>query len=186
MSLSFASTLAALTRAFARLDVDWYLFGAQAAILRGSRRMTADIDVTVLPGAVGAAQLLAALEREGIRARFEFDEDFVRQSRVLPLIHDNQMPVDIVLGGPGLEEYFHERAEMLDVAGASVRVPRREDLICMKLLAGRPHDLQDAEAMAKAGSADMDEIRGFLEGMAEALADDAIQARLEAFLTALD
>jgi hypothetical protein len=36
MSSSLADTLAALARAFERIGVDWYLFGAQAAILRGS------------------------------------------------------------------------------------------------------------------------------------------------------
>jgi hypothetical protein len=97
MPTSLADTLAALGRAFEQLGVEWYLFGAQAALVRGSRRMTADVDVTVFPGAVEPAQLLAALEREGVRARFEFDEAFVRQSRVLPLIHHNQMPVDVVL-----------------------------------------------------------------------------------------
>ncbi|PRQ00502.1 hypothetical protein ENSA7_59960 [Enhygromyxa salina] len=148
--------------------------------------MTADVDVTVLLGGVEPTQLLMALQGEGIQARFEFDAAFVRQSRVLPLIHNKQMPVDVVLGSPGLDEYFYERAETLDVSGTTVRVPRREDLICMKLLAGRPQDLQDAESMAKVGPVDFDEVRGFIESMAEALADDSIIAILNAFLVALD
>jgi hypothetical protein len=185
MSSSLADTLAALARAFERVGADWYLFGAQAAILRGSRRMTADVDVTIIPGDHASAEILAALSAEGIDPRVQFDDAFVAQSRVLPLIHDGEMPVDIVLGGPGLDEYFHERSETLRVAGVSVRVPRREDLICMKLLAGRPQDLQDAEAMAKAGTVDFDEVHGFVESMAQALGDDGIRDNLDALLAAL-
>ena len=186
MSVSLANTLSALSRAFEVAGVDWFLFGAQAAILRGSRRMTADVDVTVLLGGVHLDRVLDALAVEDILPRFELDADFIDRARVLPLIHDSEMPVDVVVGGPGLDEYFFERAEALQVAATVIRVPRREDLISMKLLAGRPHDLQDAEAMARAGSVDLDELRSFVEGMAEALADDAIRERLEALLSTIE
>lgn len=186
MPASLADTLAALARAFGRVQCDWYLFGAQAAILRGSRRMTADVDVTVVPGDVPVRQIIEALEAEQIHARFELDAVFVDQSRVLPMVHGQGLPVDVVIGAPGLDEYFHERAETLDVAGLSVRVPRREDLICMKLLAGRPRDMQDAEAMARAGPVDLDEIRAFVSGMADALADDSIRSRLGSLLSGLE
>jgi len=184
MPSSLAETLSALIRAFEQLEVDWYLFGAQAAILRGSRRMTADVDVTLLPGVLATSRILEALENEGLRPRFELDDGFVAQSRVLPLIHID-MPVDVVIGAPGLDEYFHERSEVLDIAGNSVSVPRRVDLICMKILAGRPRDMQDAEAMAKAGPVDLQEVRTFVESMALALADDTISDGLEAFLKRL-
>jgi hypothetical protein len=39
--------LADLAAAFQQRRVDWYLFGAQAAILHGAARLTADVDVTV-------------------------------------------------------------------------------------------------------------------------------------------
>jgi hypothetical protein len=185
MSSSLADTLGALARAFGQLGIDWYLFGAQAAILRGSRRMTADVDVTIIPGDHEPTEILAALAAEGIDSRMQLDDAFVAQTRVLPLIYEGEMPIDVVLGGPGLDEYFHERGETLQVAGVSIRVPCREDLICMKLLAGRAQDLQDAEAMAKAGSADLDDIRSFVEGMAQALGDDAIRKNFAALLAAL-
>lgn len=55
----------------------------------------------------------------------------------------------------------------------------------MKLLAGRPHDLQDAAAMARAGACDLDEVRAFVEGMADALGDAELSARVEAFVGGL-
>ena len=55
MSSPVAEVVAALAAAFDSLGVDWYLFGAQAALLHGSERMTHDVDVTVMLGAVGLA-----------------------------------------------------------------------------------------------------------------------------------
>ena len=42
-----AELLGALGAVLDRLGVGWYLFGAQAALLYGAARLTADVDVTV-------------------------------------------------------------------------------------------------------------------------------------------
>jgi hypothetical protein len=56
MSSPVAELLADLAAAFDQRRVDWYLFGAQAAILHGAARLTADVDVTVrLPEAFSNA-----------------------------------------------------------------------------------------------------------------------------------
>jgi hypothetical protein len=47
MSSPVADLLRDLSRAFAEFGVPWYLFGAQAALLYGAARLTADVDVTV-------------------------------------------------------------------------------------------------------------------------------------------
>ena len=53
----------------------------------------------------------------------------------------------MVLAGPGLEELFLDRIELHDVAGTQVPVASAEDLVTMKILAGRPKDLGDATAI---------------------------------------
>lgn len=148
--------------------------------------MTADVDVTVIVDGIDVQPMLDGLAREQILPRWTLDDAFVRQSRVLPLIYDNQMPIDVVLGSPGLDEYFLDRSERIDVGGTTIRVARREDLVCMKLLAGRPHDLQDAAAMVRAGACDLDEVRAFVEGMAEALGDAELPERLTSLLVGLE
>ena len=65
----FAELLAELQRAFARLGVRWFLFGAQAAILYGVARLSADIDVTVELGARSSAELIDALTEEALARR---------------------------------------------------------------------------------------------------------------------
>jgi hypothetical protein len=45
-----AELLRAAAAAFDRLGAGWFVFGAQAAILHGAARLTADVDITVALG----------------------------------------------------------------------------------------------------------------------------------------
>lgn len=106
-----AELLADLQRALGALGVRWYLFGAQAAILHGVARLTADVDVTVDLGSRSSHDLVTALAAAGFELRVADAEGFVESTRVLPLVHEpSRMPVDVVLAGPGLEELFFVRA----------------------------------------------------------------------------
>jgi hypothetical protein len=51
------------------LGVDWYVFGAQAALVYGAARVTADIDVTVRLGKITPLRLAAALKSRGFALR---------------------------------------------------------------------------------------------------------------------
>lgn len=94
MPSPIAEVLAALAACFEFLGVRWYLFGAQAAIYHGVARLTADVDVTILPEPRSTPELAAALEANGFHLRATGTDDHTR----------TRMPVDIVLGGPGIEE----------------------------------------------------------------------------------
>lgn len=154
----------------------WYLFGAQAALLRGSRRLTSDIDVTVLPGTTSTPDLMARLHAKGFSLRIPDADDFVKQTRILPLVHDaSGMPVDVALGGPGLEEVFLSAAEPMQLGDAVIPVATVEHLIVMKLLAGRPHDLDDAEAMFRAANPAIGPIESLVDAIAEGLGEDDVR-----------
>ena len=64
---TFRDVLVELARALDDAGVRYYLFGAQAAILHGVTRTSADIDVTVEAGATTEV-LLPALARAGFDA----------------------------------------------------------------------------------------------------------------------
>jgi hypothetical protein len=132
------------------VGVDWYVFGAQAALIHGAARVTADVDVTVRLGAVTTTRLAGSLERHGFSLRVQ-DPAFVRTTRVLPILHvRSSVPADLVIAGPGLEDAFLERAEIRKLAGVRVPVARVEDLLVMKILAGRDKDLEDVAAIIAA------------------------------------
>jgi hypothetical protein len=128
-----AETLGSLSAAFGDLGARWYVFGAQAAILHGVARATADIDVTVDIGELATGVLAASLRAHGFALRVS-DDAFVAQTRVLPVAHASGVPVDVVLAGPGLEALFFERLVFRKVGGVNVPVASAEDIIVMKVL----------------------------------------------------
>jgi predicted nucleotidyltransferase len=167
-----ADLLADLARAFDALGVAWYLFGAQAAIVYGVARMTADVDVTVqAPAGMATADWLTVIEHHGFEARFA-DPAFVAATRVLPLVHlATQLPVDVVIAGPGLEDEFTTRAVRRGVDGVVVPVVDVSDLVILKVLAARPKDEEDVTMLVRihGDSLDYGRIRTVLGALQDAL-----------------
>lgn len=146
--MDLSEALDALEQAFQELDVRWYVFGAQAAILYGVPRMTADLDVTIEPPDRG--RLEAVFEAHHLEIAVEQTEDFLRVTPVIPVIHrPTGIPIDIVVGHSGLEASFFERASLIEMSGKIVPVIRIEDLVIAKVLAGRPKDLQDVRHLLR-------------------------------------
>jgi hypothetical protein len=146
-----ADLLADLGAALDTLGVRWYLFGAQAAILYGVARLTADVDVTVqVPVHQPVPTWLPALAARRFQPRFTAPA-FLAQTRVLPLVHEpTSLPVDLVLAGPGLEEDFQERAHRLAMDDVLVPVVDVSDLVVLKVLAARAKDLEDVATLPRA------------------------------------
>ena len=182
MSSQIGEVLAALGTCFDSLGVRWYLFGAQAAIFHGVARLTADVDVTVLPEPHSTGRLASVMEANGFRLRVTATDDFVARTRVLPFVHSaTRLPVDVVLAGPGIEEQFLDRAEFHVLEGVRVPIATVEDLVTMKILAGRPKDLDDAKGMLRARSEeiDLDHVRRMLQLLEEALSQSDLIPQLE-------
>jgi hypothetical protein len=181
-----AELLAAFGAAARRLDVSWYLFGAQAALLHGAARLTADVDVTVDLGARPTRDLVDELLAAGFDLRVRDAEEFVERTRVLPMRHvATGLPVDVVLAGPGPEALFLRRARSRDVEGVSVPVASPEDLVVMKVLAGRPKDIDDALAILTAHRDDLDlaQLRGTVRQLESALDQSDLTPLLEHLIT---
>lgn len=143
-----ADLLADLARAFDAHGISWYLFGAQAAIVYGVARLTADVDVTARAPATDV-DWLTALESHGFRRR-PADAAFIAETRVVPVAHiASGLPVDIVLAGPGLEDEFLQRAVTRSIDGVEVPVIDISDLVILKLLANRPKDLDDVMSLLR-------------------------------------
>ena len=156
MPSPFVELLADLAGALARVNAGWYLFGAQAALLHRSTRLTADVDITIHLRGTETSELVAALARAGFNLRVK-GAGFVARTRVLPVVHvATGIPADLVLAGPGLKELFLERAEIRDIDGVKVPVARAEDIVVMKVLASRPKDLEDVVAILAARRGDFD------------------------------
>ncbi len=176
-----ADVLADLARGLGALGVRWFLFGAQAAILHGSARLSADVDVTVDLGARSNRELVDTLSRAGFELRVADAQGFVETIRVIPLLHvPSRMPLDIVLAGPGLEEQFFARATEHRVGDVVVPVVSAEDLVAMKILAGRSRDIEDVASIVRVRrDLDVEAIRGTLRLLERALDRADLVAELE-------
>jgi len=163
------AVLAAIAPALRRSGDRWYLFGAQAVTIWGRPRLSADVDITVAIAGPPDDFVAAALDA-GFDLRTSDWRDLVDRTRVLPLLHRaTEMPLDVVLAGPGLEEEFLERAVVATLAGMEVPVITPEDLIVTKLLAGRPKDVEDVRGILEERHERLDLARvrsllGLLEG----------------------
>jgi hypothetical protein len=163
--------LAALAPVLARWG-RWYLFGAQAVILHGVPRLSADVDVTVALEPDAPERFALEMRGAGFSLRVQ-DPEFVRRTRVMPFVHTpTGMPLDVVLAGSGLEDEFLARAHPTDVGGTVLPLIDVDDLVIAKVLAGRPKDIDDARALWKVhgGTADAGRIRTTLGLLEEALA----------------
>ena len=168
-----AELLAELQRVFAALGLRWFLFGAQAAILYGVARLSADVDITLDLGDRPSRDVVDALAAAGFELRVADAAGFVEATRVLPFVHRaSRMPVDVVLAGPGLEDQFFAGTQERVVGEARVPVVSAEDLVAMKVLAGRARDVGDVEAILRVqgDGLDLHRIRTTL-GLLEAALD---------------
>ena len=159
----------------------WYVFGAQAVILYGVPRLSADVDVTLALEPDAPDRFVVDMTAAGFSLRID-DPDFVRRTRVMPFIHTSTgMPVDVVLAGSGLEDEFLARARPTDVYGTVLPVIDLADLIIAKVLAGRPKDIDDARALWRlhGRTVDADRIRQMLRLLEEALAQGDLVSTFE-------
>lgn len=177
-----ADLLTALQRTLSVLGVRWFLFGAQAAILYGAARLSADVDVTVDLGKRSATELVASLVGAGFELRVPDAMRVAETTRVLPFVHcASGMPLDVVLAGPGLEDQFFAGARERAVGDARVPVVCAEDLVAMKVLAGRSRDLDDVAAIARVHLDDLDleKVRRTLRLLEDALDRRDLVSQLE-------
>jgi len=180
-----AELLAALAAVLRARGTRWYLFGAQAVIIWGAPRLSADVDITVEIEPEEADGFVAMMEQAGFALRIRDVEDFVARTRVIPFVHlETAIPVDVVLAGPGLEEQFLDRVRDVEVAGMTLPVISPEDLIVTKILAGRPKDIEDVRGILREreSSLDLGQIRDTLDLLDQALDRNDLLAALDAEL----
>lgn len=160
----------------------WLVFGAQAVIIHGAPRLSADVDVTLELTPDAPDRFATDMRAAGFALRVE-DPEFVRRTRVMPFVHERTgMPLDVVLAGSGLEDEFLTRAVIRDVGGARVPVIEASDLMIAKVLAGRPKDIEDARALWSLHAPSLDEgrIRLVLQLLQEALDQSDLLPAFEA------
>lgn len=129
-------------------QIPYALIGGMAVSLRSQPRMTADVDMVIRADVPRALELITVLARSRFEPLFAGVTDVVQRAFILPLRHrETGVKVDLALGLSGFELQTVERADRLQVAGGAIAVATPEDLLVMKVLAGRPQDDQDVQGL---------------------------------------
>ena len=138
-----------------RHGVAFVLIGGVAARLHGSPSLTGDLDICYNRRPENLERLAAALVELEARLRgVDDDVPFLLDARTLAAGSDFTFvttagPLDILGSPAGIRGYdeLAVNAEHFDIGGVTVTVADLDDLIRMKLAAGRPKDRVGVEIL---------------------------------------
>jgi len=164
---ALSRALAQVVRFFEDAGIPYMVFGAVANLVWGEPRTTQDIDVKISVAAEEIPGLIAAASR-AFRIRASCPDEFVTQTRVLPLETHDGVPVDVVLAGLPYEEQALQRAVTRDIADVAIRVATAEDLIVHKLVSERARDREDVTGVIRRQRRTID--RGYLDPLVRDIA----------------
>ena len=131
-----------LARRLESAGIPYMVIGGAANLVWGEPRLTRDIDVTIQYDIQRLSDLLALLS-PAFTPRPEDPEAFVRETRVLPLVHISSAQVDLIFAGIPYEQRAIERARPVPVGEAEARIAPPEDVIVHKVISSRPRDYED-------------------------------------------
>jgi hypothetical protein len=141
------------------------IIGGIALSQWGVVRFTHDVDIKVLVPDVNYAAVRMAL-RDAFPERAREHKD-----QLIVSVNIDGVIIDFLLALPGYEELIIQRAVQRDLGGWSVWICSAEDLIIQKIVAGRPKDWPDVEALLieRRGKLEEAYIEDWLAQFAEAL-----------------
>jgi hypothetical protein len=148
--------------------VEHLVVGGLAVVAVGEPRTTADIDVIAFVDPRRAEALVA----EALAAGFEADEEAERrrleETGTLRLAR-GLFHLDVIVASLPFERAALSRSFVKTMFGRPVRLPTPEDLILLKVVAGRDKDLLDAVGVVRRHSAHLD--RRYIEATLQELCD---------------
>lgn len=157
----FFHTLRTLIESFPASAPPFCLIGALALSAWGQPRATKDIDLLILLNEESQDRVLSALASRG----FLKDEAWSEQNPILRgamvRLYSGDVPIDLCAPRDAQEEEALTRRRMIEVEGLSLWTVSPEDLVLMKLKAGRPYDFGDvATILIRQGDAlDLEYVR---------------------------
>lgn len=144
----FATLLAGLGRALRRHRLPFMFVGGQAVLLHGAPRLTHDVDVTVGVSPEQVRDVLAACEEIDLEVVVADPAGFAAETFVCPARHrPTGVRVDFIFSDTVYERRAISRAVGVELAGEALPFAAAEDLLLLKLFAGRPRDLEDARSI---------------------------------------
>jgi len=170
--------LASISLELERRGVPYMIIGGLANAIWGEPRATLDVDVTVW---VPKDRLSAVITDlcASFRGLVDRPENFVAETRVLPLESKDGVRIDVIFGVLPFEQEAIGRASKVRVGRQSIPFCTPEDLILMKIFSTRPRDIDDARGVTlrRFHDLDLDYLEPRVQELASLLHRPEIRAR---------
>lgn len=148
-----------------REKIDYAVIGAMAGSVHGSIRASIDADAVISLSVQKSAELEEKFQAAGFETELRKGDLEDPIPAVLSLNDSYGNRVDLLLGLRGMENQAFFRALEVNFENETLRVIGKEDFIAMKVFAGGPQDLVDAQrVLAAAESLDMELLRRLVKG----------------------
>lgn len=138
-----------LVQAFDRLAIPYAVMGGMAVRVYGIPRATYDIDFTAAIGLDRLGELFAAVLGLGYTVPEQYESGWVDRVAGMPLVKFRRylsgqgVDVDVFLAESPFQQQLLARRRREHIEQTLVWFVSPEDLILLKLLAGRPRDIAD-------------------------------------------
>ena len=155
---AFGAVLDDVLDVLAQLGIPHMLIGGLAVSVRAEPRATKDIDLSVLVAPAEARQLTENMDALGFRATAHGEAgpgSVIRYVRTG--IDGIDRWVDVLCAGTPFEERALARASTERLLGRDLPVATAEDLVILKLLAGRPQDWADVDVLLREHAGRLDD-----------------------------
>ena len=150
MSNALIEALANFTKELENRDLRYALIGGLAASIRGRIRATEDVDLILMCSLETALNLVESLSQSEFTPLLDNYEEVARSALLIPLKQrDTGIQLDLAIGLSGFEQEIVERADPMMIDNNEIFVATAEDLLLLKMLAGRPQDLQDVDGIVE-------------------------------------
>lgn len=164
--------------------IPYMLIGGQAVLLYGEPRLTRDIDITLGVDVDKLQDIISLADKLMLKILPEDVEKFVRQTMVLPLLHEKTgIRVDFIFSFSPYERQAIERAKKVRLMDQDVCFAAPEDVVIHKILAGRPRDMEDvAGILQRMPDMNFTYMRDWISNFSAALENDEILNRFESMV----
>jgi hypothetical protein len=156
------------------LKISYCLFGGLAMQAYKRIRATLDVDIMAALGDIAENDFIVTMEKSGFklaRAKGIIEIKGFKFFRFLYAGKDDEYGldifVDIALMKGEFQQHILRRRKQFDFSGSKIHIASCEDLILLKILAQRPLDNADAEALLEQNTEDLD--KGYLMKQARTL-----------------
>jgi predicted nucleotidyltransferase len=142
------TTLGDIVRELESRGWRYALIGGLATSLHGRVRVTDDIDLVIQCDVDQALDLVQTVDPTRFAPLFPDVAEVIRTAFLVPLLHQQTgIQLDLAVGVSGFEQQIVSRATRMQLAKQELYVATAEDLLLMKVLAGRPQDDQDVRGI---------------------------------------